>query len=59
MIINIKATLERFMNLMFYSYFSEISIMTKLTDDQKLRTNAEIRRYRWWINEIIYVQFQV
>lgn len=59
MIININATLERFMNLMFYSYFSEISIMTKLTDDQKLRTNAEIRRYRWWINEIIYVQFQV
>lgn len=59
MIININATLERFMNLMFYSYFSVISIMTKLTDDQKLRTNAEIRRYRWWINEIIYVQFQV
>lgn len=59
MIININATLERFMNLMFYSYFSVISIMTKLTDDQKLRTNAEIRRHRWWINEIIYVQFQV
>lgn len=59
MIININATLQRFMNLMFYSYFSVISIMTKLTDDQKLRTNAEIRRYRWWINEIIYVQFQV
>lgn len=59
MIININATLERFMNLMFYSFFSVISIMTKLTDDQKLRTNAEIRRHRWWINEIIYVQFQV
>lgn len=59
MIININATLERFMNLMFYSYFSVIPIMTKLTDDQKLRTNAEIRRHRWWINEIIYVQFQV
>lgn len=59
MIININATLEGFMNLMFYFYFSVISIMTKSTDDQKLRTNAEIRRHRWWINEIIYVQFQI
>lgn len=33
--------------------------MIKLTDDQKLRTNAEIRRHRWCINEIIYVQFQL
>lgn len=59
MIININATLEGFMNLMFYFYFSVISNMTKSTDDQKLRTNAEIRRHRWWINEIIYVQFQI
>ena len=59
MIININATLEGFMNLMFYFNFSIISIMIKLTDDQKLRTNAEVRRHRWCINEIIYVQFQL
>ena len=59
MIININATLDEFMNLMFYFYFSVISIITRLTDDQKLRTNAEIKRHRWWINEIIYIQFQL